>query len=174
MKTPNYLLFSCADSAYNHLSKILQDTVNDIAPLKDIRIKGNTKPWIDSNVIGLIRKRDKLKKKFLHTKLHVDYEYFKEQRNIVQRAIKRKKAKYVKEQLQKNTNNPKRKALKNLGMPCQVSHQPKICLRENNFLQFNEKKNANTFKDFYRNLAADLVNRLPADKNIFSINSVKK
>ena len=83
MKTPNYLLFSCADSAYNHLSKILQGTINDIAPLKDISLKGNTKPWFDSNVIGLIRKREKLKKKFLHKKLHVDYKYFNEQRNIV-------------------------------------------------------------------------------------------
>ena len=82
---------------------------------------------------------------------------------------------YVKEQLQKNTNNPKElwKALKNLGMPFQISHQPKICLRENNLLQFNEKKSANTFKDFHSNLAADLVNRVPASKNIFGMNSVK-
>ena len=41
-------------------------------------------------------------------------------------------------------------------------------------LQFNEKKNANPFKDFYRNLAADLVNRLPAAKNMFVINSVRE
>ena len=59
-------------------------------------------------------------------------------------------------------------------MSRKVSHQLKICLRENNLLQFNKKKNANTFKDFYRNLAADLVNRLPAAKNIFGINSVKE
>ena len=58
-------------------------------------------------------------------------------------------------------------------MPCQVSHQQKICLRENNLLQFNEKKNANTFKDFCRNLAEDLLNQLPATKNIFGTNSVK-
>ena len=64
IKIPNYLLLSCADSAYNYLSKILQNTINDIAPIKDIRIKGNTKPWFDSNMIGLVRKRDKLKKKF--------------------------------------------------------------------------------------------------------------
>ena len=36
------------------------------------------------------------------------------------------------------------------------------------------KKNANTFIDFYKNLAADLVNRLPAAENISCINSVKK
>ena len=42
MKIPSYLLFSCVDSAYNHLSKILQDTKNDIAQVNVIRIKGNT------------------------------------------------------------------------------------------------------------------------------------
>ena len=41
-------------------------------------------------------------------------------------------------------------------------------------LQFNEKKNTNTFKDFYSKLAADLVNRLPAAKSIFGMNSVKE
>ena len=92
----------------------MQGTINDIAPIKDIRIKGNTKQWFDSNMIGLIRKRDQHKKKFLPTKLNVDYEYFKEQRNIVQREIKRKKVNYVKEQVKKNTNNPKQ--LSNLGV----------------------------------------------------------
>ena len=55
-------------------------------------------------------------------KLHVDYEYFKEQQSVVQREIKQKKANYIKEQLQKNTNNLKElwKALKNLGIPCKV------------------------------------------------------
>ena len=51
MKIPNYLLFSCANSAYNHLAKLLQDTINDIVPIKDICIKGNTKPWFGSNMI---------------------------------------------------------------------------------------------------------------------------
>ena len=42
-------------------------------------------------------------------------------------------------------------------MPCQVSNKQMVSLRENNLLQFNEKKNANNFKDFYSNLAPDLV-----------------
>ena len=126
MKFPNHELFSGAESACNHLSKILQETINEIAPIKDILIKGNTRSWFDSNIRESIRKRGKLKKRFLHTKLHVDYEYFKEQRNIVQREVKRKK------QLQKNTNITKErwKALKNLDMPCKVFHQLKTCLRE--------------------------------------------
>ena len=57
--------------------------------------------------------------------------------------MKQKRASYVKDQLQKNTKNPKElwKALRNMGMSCKVSQQPKI-------FQFNEKKNANTFKNF--------------------------
>ena len=45
-------------SAYSSLSKILQDAINDIAPIKNVR--KNTKPWFDSNMIGLIREREKL------------------------------------------------------------------------------------------------------------------
>ena len=122
-------------------------------------------------MIGLIRKRDKLKKTFLQGKLC----WLQILQRIIQIEIKRKKANYVKEQLQKNTNIPKGlwKALKNLGMPCQVSNKQMVSLRENNLLQFNEKKNANNFKDFYSNLAPDLVIWLPATKNIFCINSVK-
>ena len=40
-------------------------------------------------------------------KFHFNYEYLTEQQNIVQSEIKRKKENYVKEQLQKYTNNPK-------------------------------------------------------------------
>ena len=40
--------------------------------------------------------------------------------------------------------------------------------------QFNEKKNALFFKDFYSNVAANLVNRLGAVKNTFDRNSVIK
>ena len=108
-------------------------------------------------MIELIRKRDKLKKNVFTRETVCRLQILQ---RIIQIEIKRKKANYVKEQLQKNTNIPKGlwKALKNLGMPCQVSNKQKVSLRENNLLQFNEKKNANNFKDFSSNLAPDLLN----------------
>ena len=68
-------------------------------------------------------------------KFHFNYEYLTEQQNIVQREIKRKKENYVKEQLQKYTNNPKElwKVLKNLGMPSKVSDQSKIISEKMSF-----------------------------------------
>ena len=56
-----------------------------------------------------IRVRDKLMERFLRTKLHVDHERFKEQRNSVQQKIKSKKTNFAKNQLQKNTKKPSEK-----------------------------------------------------------------
>ena len=61
----------------------LQDIVNEIAPMKDIRVKGNSKPWFDSDIMEAIRVRDKLEERLLGTKPHVDHERFKEQCNLM-------------------------------------------------------------------------------------------
>ena len=77
-----------------------------------------------------IRVRDKLKKIFLRTKLHVDHERLKKQRNSAQQKIKYKKTNFVRNQLQKNSKKHKemRKVLKNNGLPSQVAPISKICL----------------------------------------------
>ena len=135
MKILNYLLISCTDSVYNRLSKILQDIINDIAPLKDIPIKGNTKPWFDSNMIGLIRKRDKLKKRFNIRNCMLITNTFRNNRIMFKGRSNKRKQTMLR-------NNPKElwKALKNLDMPCQVSHQAKIWLRENNCYSSMKRK----------------------------------
>ena len=161
---------------HTDLTTALQEIVDEIAPMKDIRVKGNSKPWFDSDIMEAIRVRDKLKEKFLRTKLHVDHERFKEQRNSVQQKIKNKKTNFVRNQLQKNTKKPKElwKVLKNIGLPSKAAPISKICLKENEFTQFSDIQNANTFKNFYSKLASNLVEKLPTAKNIFRENSVKK
>ena len=59
-------------------------------------------------------------------------------------------------------------------MPSKAAPISKICLKENDFAQFDDKQNPNTFKNFYSKLASDLVEKLPTAKNIFRENSVKK
>ena len=59
-------------------------------------------------------------------------------------------------------------------MPSKAAPISKICLKENDFTQFDDKKNINTFKSFYSKLSSDLVEKLPTAKNIFRENSVKK
>ena len=105
------------------MTTALQDIVNEIATMKDIRVKGNSKPWFDSNLMEAIWVRNKLKERFLRTKLHVDHERFKEQHNSVQQKIKNKKANFVRNQLQKNTKKPKElwKVVKNIGLPSKAA-----------------------------------------------------
>ena len=75
--------------------------------MKDISVQGNSKPSFDSDIMEAIRVREKLKERFLRTKLHVDHERYQAQRNSVQQKIKNKKTNFVRNQLQKNTKKPK-------------------------------------------------------------------
>ena len=62
----------------------LQDIVNEIAPVKDIRVKGNSKPWFDSNIMKTIRLRSKLNERYLRANLYVDHKHLNKQCNFVQ------------------------------------------------------------------------------------------
>ena len=50
----------------------------------------------------------------------------------------------------------------------------KIALKDNGAIQFEPTKNANIFKDFYSDLAGNLVRKLPVALNKFNNNSTKK
>ena len=86
----DFSTFNCIDAAYIDLTTAIQEIVNEIAPMEDIRVKGNSKPWFGSDIMEAIRVRDKLKERFLRTKVHVDHERFKEQCNSVQNELRKK------------------------------------------------------------------------------------
>ena len=85
------------------MTAALQDIVNKIAQMKNIRLKGNSKPWFDSDIMDAIWVRGKLNEILLRTKLHVDHERFKE----LQQKTKNKKTNLVRNQLQNNTKSPR-------------------------------------------------------------------
>ena len=144
--------------------------------MKDIWVKGIPKSWFDSNIMEAITVRDKLKERFLRTKLYVDHERFKEKCNSVQQKIKNKKTNFVRNQLQKNSKRSTElwKVSKNIGFSSKAALKSKICPKENDITQFYDKQRANTIKSFYSKLASDLVEELPTTKNIFRESSVKK
>ena len=72
----DYSTFNCINAAYTDLATALQDIVNEIALMKDIWVKGNSKRWFDSDIMVAIRVREKLKERFLRTKL-IDHELLK-------------------------------------------------------------------------------------------------
>ena len=92
--------------------------IDKFAPFKTKRVKGNSQNWFDGEVLESIALRDKLFKKFKHSKLNVDKEIYNKTRNKSHRLILRKKRVYFENKLKENIDKPKDlwKTLKSLGL----------------------------------------------------------
>ena len=60
-----------------------------------------------------------------------------------------------------------------LGLPSKNEGQAKICIGKEGNIPFDSKSNAETFKNFYADLAMNLVRQLPLPTKTFGTNSVK-
>ena len=100
----------------------------------------------------------------------------KRPRNKVQYLINDKKKTFVVEKLNENIGKPKElwKSLKSLGLPSKKASLSTICLETNGTLSFDSKTKAEIFRDFYSNLASDLLKKLPSPTNKFGKEAVKK
>ena len=64
--------------------------IDEIVPLKEIRVKNNSQDWFDAEINEEIERRDKSFAKFKKSRPHRDNENYKKARNKVQRMIKNK------------------------------------------------------------------------------------
>ena len=121
-----------------------------------------------------VTRRDKLLTKFKKSRSHSDNENYKKSRNKVQRMIKNKKKNFVIRKLNDNIGKPKElwKSLKSLGLPSKTNSSATICLEKDGILSFDPKTNAEIFKDFYSNLANNLVKKLPTPPNKYGKTAV--
>ena len=160
---PNYETYACVNMAYLDFVTKIVDFIDSYCPSKRVRIKGNTKPWFDSEVISLVNKRNSCYKKCKVSKLETDKDLLREAKRILKATIQRKKGTFFQDKMQENSKNSKElwKTLKSLGLNSKKTGQSKICLKEDGVIQFESKKNANIFKKFYYELAGDLVKKLP-------------
>ena len=74
---PNYLTYTCVSDAYSNFIYRFVEAINFIALSKKIRVKTNSKPWFDNQIVPAIQRRDKLYKKFKHSGLETDKDNFK-------------------------------------------------------------------------------------------------
>ena len=61
------------------------------------RVKANSKPWFDSNVVSAIQRRDKLYKMFKHSGPETDKDNFKVAKVHLQKMILKKKKSFFEE-----------------------------------------------------------------------------
>ena len=103
--------------------------IEQIAPMKEIRVKNNSQDWFDAEIQEKIETRDKLLAKFKKSRKSTDHENYKKARNKVQCLINDKKKTFVVEKLNENNGKPKElwKSLKSLGLPFKQA-SPSMCI----------------------------------------------
>ena len=74
----NYETYVCVNMAYLDFVTKIVDIIDSYCPSKRVRIKGNTKPWFDSEVISLVNKHDSCYKKCKVSKLETDKDLLRE------------------------------------------------------------------------------------------------
>ena len=90
--------------------------IDSLCPSKEIRIKGNTKPWFDSEVISIVNKCDACYKKFKLSVLETDKDILRETKQFLKTT--KEKRMLFQDKLLENSKNSKElwKTLKSLGL----------------------------------------------------------
>ena len=102
---PNYNIFSNVNVAYSDLVNIISDTVDNVAQIKEIRIKNNTQDWLDNDIAEAIKTREKYLKKIKKSNLQIDYNFSVEVKYNTQKLIKQKKIDFFNTKLAENMAN---------------------------------------------------------------------
>jgi len=106
------------NDAWDKFKHIFSSVLDKVAPVKEIRLKQRTEPWMNSEILNDIRERDNLLYKFNKDRSKKEiYNEYKKLRNKIQRDIKKTKSDYFLNELESNKNNSKQlwKQLKSLG-----------------------------------------------------------
>ena len=139
------------------------DTVNSVAPLKEVRIKQRSESWMSSDILDNIRERDSLLAKFNKNNHMTEYyDEYRKMRNKVQREIKHAKQHYLVNKIDDNKHDSKKlwQNLKELGYQNKSKDSYNIVLDIDGKKCFECKEVADQFNKFFTGVAAKLVGEL--------------
>ena len=130
-------------------------------------------PWMSSDILAGIRKRDDLLSRFKRNKADVSlYQDYCKVRNSVQRDIKLAKSNFFLGKVKQSEGDSGKLwgLLKSLGYSSGNRSQ-RVVLEEGGVKVFDSVKVANIFNRFYTTVAANLVNLLPNASGVYSVAS---
>ena len=87
----NYNIFLNVNVAYSDLLNKISDTIDNVAPIKEIRIKNNTQEWFDNEIAEAIKIREKYFKKLKKNQIFRLADFYIEGKYNTQKLIKQKK-----------------------------------------------------------------------------------
>ena len=77
IKFPDYSNHTCVNHAYQDFITKFLSAVDSVSPIRALRVKSNTKPWFDIDVLNAFRNCDKHYKKFKQSSRETDKDNFK-------------------------------------------------------------------------------------------------
>ena len=153
---------------------ILKEIVDRLAPMRQIRVKQRTEPWMTGDIISGIKRRDLLFSRFKRDRNNVDmYREFCQVRNRVQRDVKVAKQVYFKGLIERSEGDSSRlwKGLKSAGFASRAKSGAKVVLDIDGAKSFDAKRVATRFNEFFVGVASSLVAKLPLPRGLFGTRS---
>ena len=137
--------------------------IDKVAPVKKVRLKQRSEPWITHEILKLIKERDKLLLEFKRSNQKSSYKQFCEIRNLIQNKVKKAKNYFHKDKVEEceGSSSQFSKTLKSIGLSRGTPGSSKICLSEGEEIIFKNFNVANIFNNFFTSVAEKLVNKLP-------------
>ena len=168
-------MVSCdrVDEAWSNFCTIFTHVLDSVAPLKEVRIKQRSEPWMTHDILVNIRERDSLLRKFKKNNETEYYESYCKLRNKVQRDIKAAKQNYIFNKIEDNKNDSKKlwESLKELGYQNKSKVAAKIVLDFEGRRCYENKEVASHFNTFFTEVATKLVSELPNPSGLYDDNS---
>jgi len=144
--------------------------LDTVAPVKEIRLKQRSEPWMTSEIIELIKLRDTALYNFKKTRTNDNFAIFTMYRKRLQYLVKSTKAAYFSNKVEEHKHDSKGlwHHLKSLGYKTKTKSSSNIVLNINDEICHDSSTVANHFNTFFTTVASSLVDKLPSAKNIFT------
>ena len=133
------------------LTKVIQNSYNEVFPLKKIskrKVKKQRKPWMNYQILDMIKTKHKLFKKYLNNKTLENLEIFKAKRNRIKREINKAKKQYY-YTFFKNCKNDPKKIWKGINILSNKSQKAKSTLPRS--IKIDDEGNMSTNPKFIIN-----------------------
>ena len=108
--------------------------LDTVAPIKEVRLKNRTEPWMPAEILDLMKNRDKFLYSFKKHNLQEDFKNYCKLRNKVNREISMAKADYFSNKVEENKFDSKKlwQQLKTLGYKNKSNESSKVVLQIDN------------------------------------------
>jgi hypothetical protein len=157
--------------AWARFKTIFCNILDELAPVKSVRLKQRSEPWINSEILELIRERDKSFQKFKKHGDNINYTNFTKLRNKVQSKIRHAKKQYYINKIDEHKHEPKKlwNTIKTLGTAKTTKAKASnIGLEINGEINFDKTCVGEKFNNFFTTIASKLVDQIPRSQGKYN------